>query len=50
MDQDDRTTTVHKTLEFPDLLWLIDERAAAFRVAIAAAPSLDLPVPATSSR
>ena len=45
LDQDDRTTAVHKTLEFPDLLWLIDERATAFRVAITAAPSLDLPVP-----
>jgi uncharacterized protein (TIGR03083 family) len=45
MDQGDRTTAVHKTLEFPDLLRLIDERATAFRAAIAAAPSLDLPVP-----
>ena len=36
---------MHKTLEFPDLLRLIDERATAFRAAIAAAPSLDLPVP-----
>jgi uncharacterized protein (TIGR03083 family) len=32
-------------LEFPDLLRLIDERAAAFRAAIAAAPGLDVPVP-----
>lgn len=45
LDPGDRTTAVHKTLEFPDLLRLIDERATAFRVAIAAAPSLDLPVP-----
>ncbi|MEU3496762.1 maleylpyruvate isomerase family mycothiol-dependent enzyme [Kitasatospora cineracea] len=36
---------MHRTPEFPDLLRLIDERAAAFRAAIAAAPSLDLPVP-----
>jgi uncharacterized protein (TIGR03083 family) len=45
MDHDDRTAAVHKTLEFPELLRLIDERATAFRAAIAAAPSLDLPVP-----
>jgi uncharacterized protein (TIGR03083 family) len=36
---------VHNTLEFPDLLRLIDERSAAFRAAIAAAPSLDVQVP-----
>jgi uncharacterized protein (TIGR03083 family) len=36
---------VHKTLEFPDLLRLIDERATAFRAAIASAPSLDVQVP-----
>jgi uncharacterized protein (TIGR03083 family) len=36
---------VHKTLEFSDLLRLIDDRSTAFRAAIAAAPSLDLPVP-----
>jgi uncharacterized protein (TIGR03083 family) len=36
---------VAKILEFPDLLRLIDERAAAFRAAIAAAPSLDAQVP-----
>ncbi|WP_329107789.1 maleylpyruvate isomerase N-terminal domain-containing protein [Micromonospora sp. NBC_01699] len=34
-----------KTLEFPALLRLIDERATAFRAAILSAPSLDLPVP-----
>jgi uncharacterized protein (TIGR03083 family) len=33
------------TLEFPDLLRLIDERSAAFRAAIAAAPDLDAQVP-----
>lgn len=33
------------TLDFPDLLRLIDERSAAFRAAIAAAPSLDVRVP-----
>lgn len=33
------------TLEFPDLLRLIDERSMAFRAAIAAAPSLDAQVP-----
>jgi uncharacterized protein (TIGR03083 family) len=36
---------VHKSLEFPDLLRLIDERSAAFRAAIAAAPRLDVQVP-----
>jgi uncharacterized protein (TIGR03083 family) len=36
---------VEDTLAFPVLLRLIDERAAAFRAAIAAAPSLDAPVP-----
>lgn len=36
---------MRKTLEFPDLLRLIDERATAFRAALAAAPSLGLPVP-----
>ncbi len=44
-DHGGRTTAVHKTLEFPDLLRLIDDRSTAFRAAIAAAPSLDLPVP-----
>ena len=34
-----------KTPEFPALLRLIDERSAAFRAAVAAAPSLDLTVP-----
>ncbi|MFJ4989528.1 maleylpyruvate isomerase N-terminal domain-containing protein [Streptomyces sp. NPDC088732] len=33
------------TLDFPDLLRLIDERAAAFRAAVASAPSLDVQVP-----
>lgn len=34
-----------KTLEFPDLLRLIGERSAAFRAAVASAPSLDVRVP-----
>ncbi|MFD7461269.1 MULTISPECIES: maleylpyruvate isomerase N-terminal domain-containing protein [unclassified Streptomyces] len=34
-----------KTLEFRDLLRLIDERSTAFRAAVAAAPSLDVRVP-----
>ena len=33
------------SLDFPDLLRLIDERSTAFRAAVAAAPSLDVPVP-----
>jgi uncharacterized protein (TIGR03083 family) len=36
---------VDKTLEFPDLLRLIDERSTAFRAAVASAPSLDVQVP-----
>jgi uncharacterized protein (TIGR03083 family) len=36
---------VEKTLEFLDLLRLIDERSTAFRVAVASAPSLDAQVP-----
>ena len=36
---------MHDTLDFPDLLRLIDRRGAAFRAAVAAAPSLDVPVP-----
>jgi uncharacterized protein (TIGR03083 family) len=36
---------VSTTLHFSDLLRLIDERSAAFRAAIAAAPRLDVPVP-----
>ncbi|GGU37735.1 maleylpyruvate isomerase family mycothiol-dependent enzyme [Streptomyces lavendofoliae] len=36
---------MEKTLEFPDLLRLIDERSAAFRTAVAAAPDLDARVP-----
>ncbi|MFJ8085702.1 maleylpyruvate isomerase family mycothiol-dependent enzyme [Streptomyces sp. NPDC096205] len=34
-----------KTLEFPDLLRLIDERSTAFRAAVASAPGLDVQVP-----
>lgn len=34
-----------KTLEFPVLLRLIDERSVAFRAAVASAPSLDVRVP-----
>ena len=33
------------TLEFPDLLRLIDERSTAFRAAVSSAPSLDVQVP-----
>ena len=33
------------TLEFVDLLRLMDERSAAFREAVEAAPSLDVRVP-----
>ncbi|WUH88760.1 maleylpyruvate isomerase N-terminal domain-containing protein [Streptomyces sp. NBC_00433] len=36
---------MRNTLDFPDLLRLIDERSAAFRAAVAAAPSLDVRVP-----
>ena len=36
---------MEKTLEFPDLLRLIDERSTAFRAAVSTAPSLDVPVP-----
>jgi len=36
---------VEDPLEFPDLLRLIDERSAAFRAAVASAPSLDVRVP-----
>ncbi|MFE9927918.1 maleylpyruvate isomerase family mycothiol-dependent enzyme [Streptomyces sp. NPDC005533] len=36
---------MEKNLEFPDLLRLIDERSAAFRAAVAAAPDLDIQVP-----
>ncbi|MEV0430632.1 maleylpyruvate isomerase N-terminal domain-containing protein [Micromonospora sp. NPDC050495] len=35
---------MHETLTFPDHLRLIDERSTAFRAAVAAAPSLDVPV------
>ncbi len=34
-----------KTLEFPVLLRLIDERSVAFRMAVASAPSLEMQVP-----
>ncbi|MEU1072955.1 MULTISPECIES: maleylpyruvate isomerase family mycothiol-dependent enzyme [unclassified Streptomyces] len=36
---------MHKNLDFSDLLRLIDDRSTAFRAALAAAPSLDAPVP-----
>ncbi|WP_328457704.1 maleylpyruvate isomerase family mycothiol-dependent enzyme [Amycolatopsis sp. NBC_00438] len=36
---------MHTTLDFPDLLGLIDERSAAFRAAVAVAPDLDAQVP-----
>ncbi|MGK5440486.1 maleylpyruvate isomerase family mycothiol-dependent enzyme [Micromonospora sp. URMC 105] len=36
---------MEKTLEFPDLLRLIDERSTAYRAAVAAAPNLDVQVP-----
>jgi uncharacterized protein (TIGR03083 family) len=36
---------VEKTLEFPVLLRLIDERSAAFRAAVRSAPGLELQVP-----
>lgn len=36
---------MEKTLEFADLLRLIDERSTAFRAAVASAPSLDAQVP-----
>jgi hypothetical protein len=36
---------VAKTLEFPVLLRLIDERSVAFRAAVASAPSIDVQVP-----
>ncbi|NYF58992.1 maleylpyruvate isomerase N-terminal domain-containing protein [Micromonospora purpureochromogenes] len=36
---------MEKTLEFPELLRLIDERSTAFRAAVASAPSLDVRVP-----
>ena len=36
---------MEKTLEYADVLRLIDERSAAFRAAVASAPSLDVPVP-----
>jgi uncharacterized protein (TIGR03083 family) len=41
---------VHKILSFHDHLRLINERSTAFRAAIAAAPSLDLPVPTHPER
>lgn len=36
---------MQKTLEFPDLLRLIDQRSTAFRAAVSSAPSLDEQVP-----
>ncbi|MGW7406017.1 maleylpyruvate isomerase N-terminal domain-containing protein [Streptomyces sp. NPDC054833] len=36
---------MEKTLDFPDLLRLIDERSTAFCAAVASAPSLDVQVP-----
>ncbi|MEU6229252.1 maleylpyruvate isomerase N-terminal domain-containing protein [Streptomyces sp. NPDC047042] len=36
---------MEKTLKFPDLLRLIDDRSNAFRTAVASAPSLDAQVP-----
>ena len=36
---------MHKTLEFPDLLRLIDEQSTAFRAAVTSAPTLDVRVP-----
>ncbi|MFC8718215.1 maleylpyruvate isomerase N-terminal domain-containing protein [Kitasatospora sp. NPDC057198] len=36
---------MQNSLNFSDLLRLIDERSTAFRAAVAAAPSLDVPVP-----
>ncbi len=35
---------MHTTLEFPELLRLIDERSTAFRAVVASAPSLDVQV------
>ena len=37
-------------LTFPDQLRLIDERSAAFRAAVAAAPSLDVRMPTHPER
>nr|BFE72347.1 hypothetical protein GCM10020092_056480 [Actinoplanes digitatis] len=36
---------MQKTLDFTDLLSLLDERSAAMRAAVASAPDLDVPVP-----
>lgn len=36
---------MEKTLRFPDLLRLLDERSTAFRAVVGSAPDLDLPVP-----
>ena len=36
---------MQRTLEFPDLLRLIDERSSVFRAAVSSAPSLDVQVP-----
>ena len=36
---------MHPTLEFPDLLRLIEDRSNAFRALVETAPDLDVPVP-----
>ncbi|MEV5768168.1 maleylpyruvate isomerase N-terminal domain-containing protein [Micromonospora sp. NPDC052213] len=41
---------MHKFLTFSDHLRLIDERSTAFRAAVAAVPSLDMPVPTHPER
>ncbi|GHJ54627.1 hypothetical protein Nm8I071_39340 [Nonomuraea sp. TT08I-71] len=41
---------MHKILTFSDHLRLIDERSTAFRTAVAAAPSLDVPMPTHPDR
>ncbi|KQM81353.1 maleylpyruvate isomerase N-terminal domain-containing protein [Agromyces sp. Leaf222] len=41
---------MHENLAFPEQLRLIDERSAAFRAAVAAAPSLDIRMPTHPAR
>ncbi|MFJ8541505.1 maleylpyruvate isomerase N-terminal domain-containing protein [Streptomyces sp. NPDC093586] len=41
---------MHNTLEFPDLLRLIDDRSTAFRAAVADAPGLEAQVPTCPER
>ncbi|MFF2276269.1 maleylpyruvate isomerase N-terminal domain-containing protein [Agromyces sp. NPDC058126] len=41
---------MHEILSFPDQLRLIDERSAAFRAAVAAAPGLDVRMPTQPER